>query len=556
MGGMARVEEVSYGSVFAGLDPVSLGDAMREAGRAVASDPRRFALALSELALAQGNIGLATARRLLGGDGEAARVSDRRFADRAWRDNPVLRGTYEGYTAFTDWALRLLAGADLDEHTARKARFGFSMLLDAMSPSNVPCLNPAVVKEAVDTGGLSVLRGIRNFVDDLVTNGGRPRQVDTSPFEVGRNLAATPGRVVFRNDLMELLAYEPQTDKVHAQPLLCSPPWINKYYVMDLAPGRSFIEWAVQHGFTVFAISYRNPDASMSSVTMDDYLCDGLVTALEQASQIAESPQVNIVGLCLGGTLGTIGLAHLAARGEGDRIGWTTLTNTLVDFSQPGDLGVFTDEDTVRRLEERMASQGYLESTEMSGTFDWMRGNDLVWNYVVDNWYMGKTPPAFDILTWNGDSTRMPAAMHSQYLRSCYLENLLVKPGAFTIAGTPIDLGKIETPLYVLSAEADHIAPWRSAYKTTQLTSGENRFTLSNSGHIAGIVNPPGNPKGVHWVRDDCPSDPDLWLSGAEKRQGSWWEHWVEWARERSGDLVDPPALPSGERAPGRYVKG
>jgi polyhydroxyalkanoate synthase len=237
-------------------------------------------------------------------------------------------------------------------------------------------------------------------------------------------------------------------------------------------------------------------------------------------------------------------------------VGWAAVTNTLVDFSEPGDLGVFTDEETVRRLEDSMRSRGYLEASEMAGTFDWMRGNDLVWSYVISNWYMGKQPPAFDILAWNGDSTRMPAAMHSQYLRSCYVNNLIAQPGAFTIGGTPIDLSKVETPLYVLGAEADHIAPWRSTYRTTQLVGGESTFTLTSSGHIAGMVNPPGNPKAAHWTRPDTPATAQEWLAGAEKQAGSWWEHWLGWAAGRSGAKVDPPLLPLGEAAPGRYVFG
>jgi polyhydroxyalkanoate synthase len=356
---------------------------------------------------------------------------------------------------------------------------------------------------------------------------------------------------------MELIAYEPQTAKVYAEPILCSPPWINKYYIMDLAPGRSYIEWAVTHGFTVFCISYRNPDSSMAKFTMDDYLRLGILSALDRIQEITGAPRVNIAALCLGGTLAVLALAYLAAKGQSGRVGWTTLTNSLIDFSAPGDLGVFTDESTIERLEQRMNDRGYLEADAMAGTFDWMRANDLIWNYVVSNWYMGKKPPAFDILAWNGDSTRMPAAMHSQYLRSCYLNNLLVKPNAFTILGTPVDLGKIRTPLYVLGAESDHIAPWRSTYRTTQLTGGEATFVLTSSGHVAGIVNPPGNPKASFWTSGVVPksTDADAWRASAAQTTGSWWEHWVAWARTRSGKSVLPPKLPAGDPAPGRYVR-
>ena len=555
---MTDVEEVRYGAAFAGLDPVALGDSLRTVSLRLARDPVRLARAMANLWRRQALVGLDAARRALVDDPEPQPVtpSDRRFADRAWRDNAALRATAESYLAFSEWARELVAGVDLPAETARKARFATSLLLDALAPSNNPFLNPAVVKEAIDSGGRSLSRGLAQFLDDVATNGGRPRQVDTSPFTVGGNLAATPGRVVLRNRMIELLAYEPQTPEVRAEPIVCSPPWINKYYIMDLAPERSFIEYAVQHGFTVFAISYVNPDSSMAAVTMDDYLRDGLLAAIDRAGEITGAERVNIVGLCLGGTLATIALAYLAAQGEAGRVGWTTLTNTLVDFSEPGDLGVFTDEATVRSLEQKMRARGFLEASEMSGTFDWMRGNDLVWNYVVENWYMGKRPPAFDILTWNADSTRMPATMHSQYLRTCYMENRLVRPSAFSILGTPIDLSKVETPMYVLAAEADHIAPWRSAYATTQAVGGEVRFTLTNSGHIAGIVNPPGNPKAAHWSREGCPADPEAWLATAERQTGSWWEHWVRWAEARSGPLVDPPTLPEGDTAPGTYVLG
>ena len=374
----------------------------------------------------------------------------------------------EDYRARTDAALQLVASSRLPEATRNKARFAMQLMCDAFAPSNIPWLNPGVVKEATETAGLSLVKGLQNFLDDVANNGGYPRQVDRSGFELGVNIAATPGRVVMRNELMELIAYEPQTPQVHAVPLLCSPPWINKYYIMDLAPGRSFVEWAVQHGHQTFMISYRNPDVTQSQLTMDDYLRDGILAALDAVQEITGAPQVNLSGLCLGGTMALIALAYLAAHGQADRIASTSVTNTLIDFGLPGDLGIFTDEDTIARLEKRMNERGYLESAEMARTFDWMRSSDLIWSYVVNNWFKGKQPPAFDILAWNADSTRMPVAMHSQYLRTCYLHNSIVKPNAFVIDDTPIDLGKIQTPLYVLGAETDHIAPWRATYLTTQ----------------------------------------------------------------------------------------
>jgi polyhydroxyalkanoate synthase len=408
------------------------------------------------------------------------------------------------------------------------------------------------------TGGASLVRGMNAYMDDVAHNGGMPRQVDASAFKLGVNIAATPGRVVFRNELIELIAYEPQQAAVHAIPLLCSPPWINKYYVMDLAPNRSFIEWAVRHGHTTFAISYRNPDAAQKNFGMDDYLRLGLLAAMDAVARITGKPQVNLAALCLGGTLTLIVLAYLAARGEAGRVASATLTNTMIDFSEPGELGVFTDEATIARLEARMDERGFLEADEMARTFDWMRSNDLIWGYVVNNWFLGKDPPAFDILAWNADSTRMPATMHSQYLRSCYLGNLIAKPGRFSVAGVPVDLGSIRTPLYVLAAEGDHIAPWRSAYRTVNLVSSDDiRFTLTNSGHIAGIVNPPGNMKSVHWTteRADRAQTAEAWRESAERRPGTWWEDWAVWADAHAGPMERPPDLPRGEAAPGHYVR-
>lgn len=554
---MTAIEDLAYGLDVAGLDPGSLGEALASAGVGVARRPDRVLKATAELAVEETQVALNLARRLVSADGApqaAPEAGDRRFADRAWRDNPFLDGTLQAYLVAGRHARELLESADLPEAQSRKARFALELMLDAAAPSNIPWLNPTVLKEAIDTGGVSLAKGFANFVNDLIENGGMPRQVDASQFELGRELAATPGRVVLRNDLMELIAYEPQTETVFAQPIVYSPPWINKYYVMDLAPGRSFIEYAVQRGFTVFAISYRNPDASMADVTMDDYLRDGLFAALDRAEQITGSEKVNIEAVCLGGTLAVIGLAVLAARGQAERVGWTSLNNTLVDFGEPGVLGVFTDEETVQRLEHKNKRRGFLDSTDLGGTFTWLRGNDLVWNYVVSGWYMGKPPPAFDILAWNADATRLPATMHSQYLRACYLRNDLVEPGAFSIDGTEVDVSRVKTPLYILSAQNDHIAPWRSVYRTTQLTGGETRHVLSSGGHIAGMVNPPG-PKASYFQRADTPANPDEWLSGAEKVQRSWWEDWAEWASARSGERVAPPSLPEGEPAPGSYVR-
>jgi polyhydroxyalkanoate synthase len=474
---------------------------------------------------------------------------DRRFADEAWASNPVYYAIRMAYLATGRLSDRLIAAAELDETTEAKARLATSLLFDALAPTNFLLTNPAALKRAFDTGGMSVLKGARNFASDLMTNGGRPRQVDTGPFVKGKNLAATPAKVVYRNELMELLQYEPQTEQVQANPLLCSPPWINKYYVMDLSPGRSFVEWAIQHNRTVFSISYRNPPAEMSRVTMDDYLIHGPQTALDVITDITGAETIDIVGLCLGGAMTAIAAAYLAAAGD-TRVGSLTLLNTLLDYSQPGALGLFTDETAVARLEKQMAKKGHLQGQTMAGTFDLLRANDLIFNYVVSNWLMGQDPPAFDILAWNSDATRMPAAMHSFYLRNFYVHNRLAK-GELEIAGQTVDLGKIKQPAYIVGAENDHIVLWRAAYASTRLLSGPTRFVLSSGGHIAGIVNPPG-PKGWYLVGEEHPANPDEWRSRATKHAGSWWEDWAVWSKENAGELVEPPRMGS-ERYPVLY---
>ena len=553
-----QVEDASYGLRIGALDPGALAPALLAALGEVARNPDEIARTALSAAVDGAEVALDAARVALGGTGEPAvapEPRDARFADPAWRDNPFLRLTLGGYLVASRSARRLVDAADVPEPTRRKARFLLDLWLDAAAPSNVPWLNPRVLKRAIDTGGLSLARGFANFLRDVADNGGLPRAVDRSAFVLGRDLAATPGRVVLRNDLIELIAYEPQTETVFAEPVVYSPPWINKYYVLDLAPGRSWVEDAVRRGFTVFAISYRNPDASMAELTMDDYLREAWLAAVDRAAELTGSERVNLMAVCLGGTLTAIGLALLAERSEAGRIGSAALVNALVDFEDPGEIAVFTDEDAVARIERRTAARGYLSGDELSGPFTWMRANDLVWRYVVSNWYLGEQPPAFDILAWNADATRLPAAMHSQYLRACYVHNELVEPDALTIDGTPIDVGRIETPLYVLGAENDHIAPWRSTYRTTGLVGGDVRYVLSSSGHVASMVNPPGNPKARYRTRDDCPPSADEWLAGAEERQGSWWEDWAEWAAARSGDRVAPPTLPAGEPAPGTYVR-
>src|SRR6185312_6137736 len=372
--------------------------------------------------------------------------------------------------------LEIVRDSETPPAVKQKAEFAVQLIIDALAPTNFPLANPAVIKKALDTGGLSLAKGARNFVHDVRTNRGAPQQVVAGAHTVGEDMAVTPGKVVFRNDLMELIQYSPTTDQVYEIPLLFSPPWINKYYIMDLAPGRSLVQWAVDHGHTVFLISYRNPDESMRSVGMNDYLLDGPITALDVIRDITGQEKCNLLGLCLGGTLTMISLTYLDAIGK-ERINNATFLNTLTDFSMPGTLGVFADEVSVTKLEQQMAQTGFLPADNMAKTFNMMRSNDLIWNYVVNNWMKGEDPPAFDLLTWNADSTRMPAEMHSFYLRSCYLENQLAR-GVMEIAGETLNIKSVDQDLYFLAAEQDHIAPWRSSYTGARLPSGDVRFVL------------------------------------------------------------------------------
>jgi len=547
-----------------GVDPVSFLRSLAAAGIALVKDPGAaagIAAANARLAIGSAAAVRASAGRAVGSE-TAGPVSpaagDKRFADPAYADNPLYFLLAQEYLLSGQLVTELLDAAALESVKDTKARFAAKFIHDALAPTNTLLGNPAALRAAFDTGGKSVVRGAKNMLDDLLHNGGWPSQVDSSGFEVGVNMAATPGAVVYRSDLIELIQYTPQSEQVHSVPLLFCPPWINKYYIMDLAPGKSLIEWAVQHGHTCFAISYRNPDASMRDLGFEDYLRQGPLDAVRVVREITGAAEVNTVSVCLGGTLTAIALAHNAAIGDRS-IKSATFLNTHTDFTVPGALGIFTDEATVAGLEKQMAKDGFLDSDKMSHTFDALRANDLVFSYVVNNWLLGKKPPAFDLLVWNKDSTRMPAKMHSQYLRSCYLNNEFAR-GEFEIDGQKLQPGKVDIDTYVLAAVDDHIVPWVSGYKTTQLFGGDNRFVLSTSGHIAGIVNPP-NPKAKHWTNDDHPADPQEWKDGAELQDGTWWEDWTGWIATQGGPKVAAPRKPGSkdhppiEAAPGSYVR-
>ena len=547
-------------SEFASLDAAGFGEATASVLMRAAVHPGHLAAALTRYTTSLLRIGPVAAARWIGLDAEppVAEPADKRFADRTWSGNPAFFALRQAYLAAVQLNRDVLAAGAGDPKADLKAELATGFMLDALAPTNFLLTNPAALKRVFETGGTSLAAGTANFLYDVRTNGGRPRQVDMRPFKIGENLAATPGQVVFRNDLMELIQYAPQTAKVHSVPVLASPPWINKYYIMDLAPGRSFLEWAVQHERTVFAISYRNPDASMSGVTLDDYLIHGPRAALDVISDITGAPKIDIIGLCLGGALTAMLASYLNGTGD-DRLGAITLLNTMLDYSEPGILGAFTDDRTVALMERDMAAKGYLEGTQMAVTFDILRANDLIFNYVVSNWLMGEDPPAFDILAWNSDSTRMPAAMHTFYLNHLYLRNELAK-GEMELAGQQLSLSDVKNDTYVVGAINDHIVPWHASYETTRLLGGSVRYVLSSGGHIAGIVNPPG-PKAWYQASTRTPASADEWHASATKHSGSWWEDWTQWSEKRSGHRVAPPPMgseryPAIADAPGSYIHG
>ena len=545
---------------FASVDLAGFSESLLSVLTRAARQPGDVAAAMMRYSASLARIGPVAAARWLGAEAEPPVPvgADKRFADPSWNDNPAFFALRQAYLAGIQLADDVRAAGAGEAVADAKAGLAADFLRDALAPTNFLLTNPAAIKRAIETGGASLAAGAGNFVDDLLRNGGRPRQVDTSHFKIGENMAATPGQVVFRNELMELIQYAPQTPKVRTVPMLASPPWINKYYIMDLAPGRSFIEWAVQHERTVFAISYRNPDASMRDVTLDDYLIHGPREALDVITEITGSPKIDITGLCLGGALTGMLAAYFARTGD-DRIGSITLLNTMLDYSQPGVLGAFTDEKTVARLEHEMAEKGYMEGSQMAGAFDLLRANDLIFSYVVSGWLMGQDPPAFDLLAWNADSTRLPAAMHSFYLRSLYIRNELAR-GELELAGQQLSLGDVKNDTYVVGAINDHIVPWPASYRATSLLGGDVRYVLSSGGHVAGIVNPPG-PKPWYETADSNPADAARWQAAATRQAGSWWEDWTRWSQARAGNLVRPPSMGSGQNpavgnAPGDYVLG
>ncbi len=487
---------------------------------------------------------------------------DRRFKDSAWTDIPVFDAVKQYYLLTARWLEAIVREAEgLDDKTRRKAEFYIRQFISAMAPTNFVATNPVVLRAAKESDGWTLRKGFANMLDDLERGKGKLRISLTDPqaFVLGENIAATPGKVVYENDLMQLLQYAPTTDTVHRRPLLIVPPWINKYYVLDLQPRNSFLRWAVAQGHTVFVISWVNPDQRLSHKRFDDYMLEGPLAALDAVRAATGEREVNALGYCIGGTLLACTLACMAAKGD-RRVRSATFFTTMVDFSEPGELGVFIDERQIGLLEKHMDASGYMDGSTMAQVFNLLRENDLVWSSFVNNYLLGKDLPPFDILYWNADSTRMPAMMHKFYIRWMYLNNRLVEPGGITIDGTPVDLTRIRVPVYILAAREDHIAPWRSTFAATGHYAGPVRFVLAASGHIAGVINPPAANKYCYWTRSRMVKSPETWLKGATRHEGSWWSDWGGWVGRCGGGTVPARipgagALPSIEDAPGRYVK-
>jgi polyhydroxyalkanoate synthase subunit PhaC len=492
---------------------------------------------------------------------DADAPKDKRFKHPEWSENAVFNFVKDSYLVAAESILSAIRDVKgMDEASARKVDFYTRQFVDALSPSNFVATNPEVLTATLASGGQNLLRGLENLLADLERGNGRLAitMTDMKAFRLGENIATTPGKIVYQNELMQLIQYTPSTREVRRRPLLIVPPWINKFYVLDLQPKNSFIKWAVDQGHTVFAISWVNPDEKLAAKGFENYMLEGPLAALDAIESATGERSVNAIGYCLGGTLLASTAAYSAAKGD-DRITSATYFATLVDFTEVGDMAVFIDEEQLASLERRMRERGYLEAQDMATTFNMLRANDLIWSFVVSNYLLGKEHIPVDLLFWNSDSTRMPAAMHSFYLRKMYQQNLLAKPGGITLADTPIDLSKVRTPTFILATREDHIAPWKSTYAATRLYSGPIKFVLSDAGHMAGVISPPGTKYG-HWANDKLPSSPDEWFGGATPNQGSWWPLWDQWVTQLEGGRV--PArqpgsgeLPIIENAPGSYVR-
>jgi polyhydroxyalkanoate synthase subunit PhaC len=546
-------------------DEMGVGKAFSELANRMMSDPFKLAEAGMRMwhdyfQLWQGSV------RKLAGE-EAPPVAepgkgDSRFKSELWH-NWVYDYIKQSYLIAAQNIQKTVGEVDgLDPQTAKKVSFFTRQYIDALAPTNFVLTNPEVLKTTIESGGKNLLDGLNHLLKDIDRGHGQLAisMTDYKAFKMGENVATTPGKVVFQNDLMQLIQYQPTTPDVMKTPLVISPPWINKYYILDLRQKNSFIKWAVDQGITVFVISWVNPDQRLAKKTFDDYMLEGPLAAIDAVEKATGEKQVNLIGYCLGGTLTACTLSYLRSTGQADRVKSVTFFTALIDFSEPGELGVFVDEGVLSSLEKKMQERGFLEGSEMATTFNMLRANDLIWSFVVNNYLLGKEPFPFDLLYWNSDSTRMPARMHTFYLRNMYINNKLREPCGIELAGEKIDVTRVETPAYFISTVEDHIAPWKTTYLGARLLKGPVRFVLGGSGHIAGIVNPPVANKYWYWTNERLPDAADDWLAGAEKHEGSWWNDWSRWIAGFGGER-GPARIPGDgglkviEDAPGTYAK-
>ncbi|WP_332773014.1 class I poly(R)-hydroxyalkanoic acid synthase [Phenylobacterium sp.] len=546
-------------------DPFHVAPALTDVMGRLSSQPDRLVRAQADLFQRYLELWQSAARKASGETVEpvvSPAKGDKRFNDPDWAENPVFDVIKQSYLLTSNWLNALVSDVDdVDPMSKRRVEFFMKMLTDAFSPSNFLASNPAALREAMSSQGESLVRGMENFAADLQRGGGQLSisQTDYEMFEIGRNVATAPGKVIFQNEVLQLIQFQPTTEQVHQIPLVIFPPWINKFYILDLRPENSMIRWLADQGITVFVASWVNPDQKLADKTFEDYMLQGIYEATDAAMAQAGVDQVNTVGYCIGGTLLSSTLAHMAAKND-KRIASATFFAAQQDFAEAGDLLLFTNEDWLGDLEKQMdAGGGVLSGKTMADTFNMLRSNDLVWSFFVSNYLMGKEPKPFDLLFWNSDQTRMPKALHLFYLRKFYGENALAK-GELVMDNVKLDLSKVKTPVYVQSSKEDHIAPMRSVYRGAKLFGGPVTFTLAGSGHIAGVINAPAANKYQHWTNTNLPDTPEAWMDGAKETPGSWWPHWAEWLKAKSGGMVaarDPAQgkLKPIEDAPGSYVK-
>ena len=548
------------------VDPFHVAPALTEVMGALVAQPDRLMRAQAELFTGYMELWRSAAAKVADGEVLPPVVEpakgDRRFSDPEWSTNPVFDVMKQSYLLSANWLTKLLSEVETPDPTAkRRVEMFTGMLTDAFSPSNFLLSNPAALRAMVETNGESLLKGIENFAADMERGGGRLKisQTDGEQFEVGRNVATAPGQVIYQNDILQLIQFDASTDKVHEIPLLIFPPWINKFYILDLRKENSLIRWLTGQGFTVFVASWVNPDAALADKTFEDYLQEGILDATAQVMKQCGTKTVNTVGYCIGGTLLSCGLAYLAAKKD-NRIASATFFAAQQDFAEAGDLKLFTNEAWLDDLEKQMdAAGGFLPGRSMADTFNALRGRDLIWSFYVNNYLLGKEPKPFDLLFWNGDQTRMPKALHLFYLRNFYKDNALAL-GKLTLGGVALDLSKVKTPIYAQSSKEDHIAPFRSVYRGAKLFGGPVTFIMAGSGHIAGVINHPDAQKYQYWTNDALPSDPEAWVAGAKEHPGSWWPNWGQWLAAKSGKLVAARDNTKGplkpiEAAPGAFVK-